>query len=256
MRMSIRIGPFRTKRLTFLIAFLASLILHSLILISLKKPQKAENIVKSEALEISFLGALEDTENLGKKVPDAVGLDSKPFIEPRRVERRELPLDHFAEIVSTQAVPAKLKKDFNVLVKNGIAKRTKLDRDPKERILTVLNSEEIPLNARLYLNSWEKKIEKIGNLNYPKKAAENKIYGSLELLVSILPSGELNDIRLIESSGHVVLDKAAISIVKMASPFAPFPEEMLQNIDLLEVIRIWDFRRNASWSFKVNDRNR
>ena len=76
------------------------------------------------------------------------------------------------------------------------------------------------------------------------------------MLVSILPSGELNEIKLIESSGHIVLDKAAISIVKMASPFAPFPEEMLQSVDLLEVIRIWDFRTNASWRFKVNDRKR
>ena len=54
------------------------------------------------------------------------------------------------------------------------------------------------------------------------------------MLVSILPNGELNEIRLIESSGHLVLDKAAISIVKMASPFAPFPEEMLQSVDLIE----------------------
>ena len=256
MRMSKRIGAFRTKRLTFSIAFLASVILHSLILISLKKPQKAENTVKSESVEISFVGALGDTENFDKKVPDSVGLDSKPYVESPGVDAGERPFNHFSKIVSTHAVPTKLKKDFNVLVKNEIAKRSKLERNPNDRILTVFNGEEIPLNTRLYLNSWEKKVERIGNLNYPKKAAESKIYGSLELLVSILPSGELNDIRLIESSGHLVLDKAAISIVKMASPFAPFPEEMLQNIDLLEVIRIWDFRKNASWSFTVNDRNR
>ena len=84
---------------------------------------------------------------------------------------------------------------------------------------------------------------------------ENNVYGSLELLVSILPNGELDEIKLIESSGHLVLDKAAISIVKMASPFAPFPEEMSQSIDLLEVIRIWDFRKNASQRFKFNARN-
>ena len=114
--MSKRIGALRTKRLTFSIAFLASVILHSLILISLKKPQKAENIVKSESLGISFWGALEDTEEFGKKVPDAIGLDSNPYIESRRVERGELPFDHFSEIVSTQAVPTKLKKDFNVFL--------------------------------------------------------------------------------------------------------------------------------------------
>ena len=254
--MSTRSGAFRTKRLTFSLAFLASVILHSFILISLKKPQKAENTVKPESVEISFLRTLENAEDFDKNVPDSAGSDSKPYIESRSVDKGELPFNDYAEIVSTQGVPTKLKKDLNLLVKNGIAKRSKLERNPNDRILTVLNSEEIPLNARLYLNSWEKKVEKIGNLNYPKKAADNQIYGSLELLVSILPNGQLNDVRLIESSGHLVLDKAAISIVKMASPFAPFPEEMLQNIDLLEVIRIWDFRRNASWSFKVNDRNR
>ena len=175
--MSIGIGAFRRKRLTFLIAFLASVILHSLLLISLKKPQKAENIVKSESLGISFLGALENTEDFGKKVPNAIGLDSNLYIESRRVERGELPFDHFAEIVSTQAVPTKLKKDFNVLIKNGVAKRAKLERNPNERILTVLNTEEIPLNARLYLNSWEKKLRKSETLTIRKKLLRIKFMG-------------------------------------------------------------------------------
>ena len=126
------------------------------------------------------MGALGDTEDFDKKVPDSVGLDSKPYVESPEVDTGERPFNHFSKIVSTQAVPTKLKKDFNVLVKNEIAKRSKLERNPNDRILTVFNGEEIPLNTRLYLNSWEKKVERIGNLNYPKKAAENKIYGSLE----------------------------------------------------------------------------
>ena len=254
--MEITNGAFRAKKFTFLIAFLASVIIHGLTLIVFQKPQKGQNMVKSESVEILFARALRDTEALGKKITDSVELDSKADIEPQSVERKALPSGHFAETVSTQALPVKLNKDFNMLLKNKIAQGAKSERHGHERILTAFSSDEMPLITRLYLNSWEKKIEKIGNLNYPKKAAENKVYGSLELLVSILPSGELNEIKLIESSGHIVLDKAAISIVKMASPFAPFPEEMLQSIDLLEVIRIWDFRTNASWRFKVNDRKR
>ena len=68
------------------------------------------------------MGALEDTEDFGKKVPDSIDLDSNPYVESRRVETGELPFDHFAEIVSTQAVPTKLKKDFNVLIKMKLLK--------------------------------------------------------------------------------------------------------------------------------------
>jgi protein TonB len=33
----------------------------------------------------------------------------------------------------------------------------------------------------------------------------------------------------------------------MAAPFAPFPKEMEKEIDLLEIIRIWQFRKNSYW---------
>jgi len=46
------------------------------------------------------------------------------------------------------------------------------------------------------------------------------------------------------------LDQAAIRIVDMASLFAPFPNEMLANVDILEIIRTWRFHEgNALTSF-------
>jgi periplasmic protein TonB len=97
-----------------------------------------------------------------------------------------------------------------------------------------------------YLNSWRRKIEKIGNLNYPAEARRNKLFGSLRLLVSILPDGNLKAVSLLESSGHPVLDQAAIDIVKLAAPFAPFSDELRQTTDELEIIRTWQFRKNSS----------
>lgn len=97
-----------------------------------------------------------------------------------------------------------------------------------------------------YLNSWRRKIESIGNLNYPQEARQNQIYGSLRLLVSILPDGSLKDVELLESSGHAVLDDAAIRIVRLAAPFAPFPDELRESTDVLEIIRTWQFRKNSS----------
>ena len=97
-----------------------------------------------------------------------------------------------------------------------------------------------------YLNSWRRKIETVGNLNYPSQARQQKIYGSLRLMVAVLPDGTLKDVELLESSGHRVLDDAAIRIVRLASPFAPFPDELRQTTDVLEIIRTWQFRKNSS----------
>lgn len=97
-----------------------------------------------------------------------------------------------------------------------------------------------------YLNSWRRKIEAIGNLNYPQEARQKRLYGDLRLMVSILPDGSLREVVLLQSSGHLVLDEAAIRIVKLAAPFAPFPDELRQTTDVLEIIRTWQFRKNSS----------
>ncbi len=97
-----------------------------------------------------------------------------------------------------------------------------------------------------YLNSWRRKIERIGNLNYPAEARKQKLYGSLRLLVSVLPDGSLKEVVILESSGHPVLDDAALRIVRLAAPFAPFPDELRETTDVLEIIRTWQFRENSS----------
>ena len=97
-----------------------------------------------------------------------------------------------------------------------------------------------------YLNSWRRKIETIGNLNYPEEARKRRLYGSLRLMVAITPDGALKEVELLESSGHKTLDDAAIRIVRLSSPFAPFPDELRQTTDILEIIRTWQFRKNSS----------
>lgn len=97
-----------------------------------------------------------------------------------------------------------------------------------------------------YLNSWRRKIERIGNLNYPEEARRKGIYGSLRLLVAVLPDGSLKEVKLLHSSGHKVLDDAAVRIVKLAAPFAPFPDQLRRSTDVLEIIRTWQFRESAS----------
>ena len=93
-----------------------------------------------------------------------------------------------------------------------------------------------------YKDEWRKKIERIGNLNYPDEARRQQIYGSLRLMVAINRDGSLHEVLVLESSGQPLLDQAAQRIVRLSAPFAPFSGD-LADIDRLEIIRTWKFAR-------------
>ncbi|WP_028302533.1 energy transducer TonB [Oceanospirillum beijerinckii] len=92
-----------------------------------------------------------------------------------------------------------------------------------------------------YLRQWQERIERMGNLNYPERARAEKLSGRLRVLVSLEPDGNLRDVRVLETSGHDVLDRAAINIVRLSAPFAPFPPSIRERTDILEIIRTWQF---------------
>lgn len=94
-----------------------------------------------------------------------------------------------------------------------------------------------------YVEAWRQKVEKVGNLNYPAAAKEQKLYGRLQLTVSIRADGSIEKIELNRSSGHPILDEAAQRIVELAAPYAAFPEEVRQDTDIIEITRTWTFTR-------------
>jgi periplasmic protein TonB len=91
-----------------------------------------------------------------------------------------------------------------------------------------------------YLEDWRLKIERVGTLNYPE-AARGRLYGSLLLLVSIRADGSLERVEIQRSSGVKVLDEAAVRIVELAAPFAPFPPDIRTDTDIIEIVRTWTF---------------
>lgn len=95
-----------------------------------------------------------------------------------------------------------------------------------------------------YVNSWRRKIEQMGAINYPREAESCFDNCRLRLLVAINPDGTINELRILESSGKKVLDDAALRIVRLSAPFAPFTEEMRKQTDILEIIRTWQFKGN------------
>lgn len=124
-------------------------------------------------------------------------------------------------------------------------RRQEYARRPRKHTISSASTKQS--RDALYLDTWRKQIESVGNLNYPQQASQEKIYGSLRLLVALRPDGVVEEIRILSSSGHAVLDNAAIRIVQLAAPFAPFSEEMKRDVDILEIIRTWQFHNSDSF---------
>ena len=77
--------------------------------------------------------------------------------------------------------------------------------------------------------------------NVLKKEYSQLDLTQLRLVVSIDSLGNLIETKIIDSSGNLEIDKIAKEIVRLASPFEPFSDEMLSEYEVLQVDRIWKF---------------
>lgn len=118
----------------------------------------------------------------------------------------------------------------------------------RPRKYTISSASTQKRHDALYLDSWRRRIEAVGNLNYPDQAREQQIFGSLRMLVALRPNGSVQEIRILQGSGQRVLDEAAINIVRLAAPFDAFPEDMRADVDILEIIRTWRFHQGNSFT--------
>lgn len=100
-------------------------------------------------------------------------------------------------------------------------------------LLNTKNPKYLPYSSRI-----KRKIESVWE--YPSEARKKEIEGRLTLMFSILTSGSLDQLQLMQSSGFQVLDDAAIDAVRSAAPYYPIPSKM--GIDTLNIIATFDYR--------------
>ncbi|MGB6451734.1 MAG: TonB family protein [Steroidobacteraceae bacterium] len=92
-----------------------------------------------------------------------------------------------------------------------------------------------------YLDHWRRRIERIGTLNYPIAARRVGIEANPVLAVEIRSDGKLEAARIQRSSGYPDLDHAALEILKLASPFDPFPPGLARDYRTMRFAYEWDF---------------
>ncbi|PID43739.1 MAG: energy transducer TonB [Proteobacteria bacterium] len=169
-----------------------------------------------------------------RSLKKAVAHEHKPISkEPVKVRPRRSLVDRALEIASLEARLDKKQRAY--------AKRPRID--------TLTAADTMKTSDAYYMKAWLEKVERIGNLNYPEEARRREIYGRLRLLVALYANGSVKEITVMHSSGHKILDDAAIRIVRLAAPFSPFPEEVRKERDILRIIRTWSFQEKGLSSY-------
>ncbi|HJP05287.1 MAG: TonB family protein [Gammaproteobacteria bacterium] len=95
-----------------------------------------------------------------------------------------------------------------------------------------------------YLDSWKRRVERVGTMNFPRKAINQPGTHNPVVEVTVSADGSLKEVIILAGSGNRELDMAAANILKMASPFDPFPEYLQNDYDVLKFSYEWQFTRS------------
>lgn len=163
------------------------------------------------------------------------------------------------KIIQSDVKPEK-KAEVNTIAQPGIVSRQSIEEErtrlnaeisrvweeyqqrPKR---TFINARTREYKYALYMDAWRAKVERVGNLNYPEKARRSSLSGNLVLDVALNPDGTIYKLDIRRSSGHKLLDDAALRIVSLSAPFAPFPKNIRTETDILHITRTWKFNEDG-----------
>lgn len=143
----------------------------------------------------------------------------------------------------------RLVSELNAL-EAELAKRLQVDgKAPRRAMLTASSTKAVVFAS--YYDAMRQKIEAYGSAFFPR-ANGRPLYGSVVLVVSVDAQGKIafqangkEGIEVRRSSGIAELDRQAVAIVRAAAPYGSFPPEMRKQIDVLDWVSTFDFRRDG-----------
>jgi protein TonB len=201
--------------------------------------RKAERLAELDKEAKALMSQLKSTHSMETN-PTQKTPATKPETASQDSTKKEL---NPSELMSASLEMARLEAQIN-------KQQDDYQKRPKRKSIGA-RTQEYALAA--YMESWRQKVERIGNLNYPEAAKDQKIYGQLQLTVYIKSNGEVEKVEIRKHSGYPVLDEAAVRIVKMGSPYAAFPEDLRKEVDILDITRTWIFTKEDSLATKASE---
>lgn len=175
------------------------------------------------------------------KKPTVQKLLSKPQAEVKIDNSKELIDDHPAAATEQQKprLSAEALQQQIAQLGEQIRDSQKSAEDNKIKFVNSVSTHKVL--AAQYEMDWKNKVESTGNRNYPEAARNATGAQSLTMDVGINADGSIYSIRISRSSGNPTLDEAAKRIVRMSAPFAELPPELLKELNVLVITRVWKF---------------
>ncbi len=118
---------------------------------------------------------------------------------------------------------------------------TELELKGPERRELLVTPNTRSSEVAVYLDAWKRRIEQVGTLNFPNEARRRGLSGNPLIEVALASNGGLVRAAVRRSSGHVELDQAAMEILKLATPFEAFPQELAARHEVLRFAYEWQF---------------
>jgi protein TonB len=233
------------------------------LLVSNRLPESPENPDADYLSQRSQQGAGNTTSQRRAESPQSslVPLDNPGIPQGQALTSRQAGRERAsAEVLASSARADRAVRFTNAVAEDSGSTQTPLlmRAGPVSPLPSVDDSEQLVLKGRsarelvvtpntrasdvaVYLDQWKRKVERVGTLNFPLEARRKGLSGSPILEVAVRANGEMEDIVLRKSSGHAELDQAALAILKLATPFDPFPQELRQRHDVLRFAYEWQF---------------
>ena len=235
----------------FSIFFIISLLLHSMLFYFFNT--KSNKVVNDKELIVNILKipnqvaeieTSDQKKEMKSEVLKNIKKEQKKFQQQITQKIKESPINSNQEIKQAKIAEQKKTKKINLDQSFIQSQLSNIDNKKKiEKRTKVISSKTKERDFQSYYQVWKNKVEKIGALNYPA-AARNGISESLVMTVILNDEGEIIDIKINKSSGVPQLDDAAKKIVYLGSPYAPFPPSIKEQVDTLQIRRVWRFTNN------------
>jgi TonB family protein len=110
-------------------------------------------------------------------------------------------------------------------------------------------------NLAPYLDSWRRKVERLGTIHYPNAAKHDRSASAPVIEVAMLANGKLQGAHVLRSSGDAALDQSALDILRLASPFPALPAALAREYRVLRFAYQWEFSAGTVGSGSVGAGN-
>ncbi|MCT7589265.1 TonB family protein [Aliarcobacter butzleri] len=237
-------------------AFIISVILHLLLLISYNKSlnetkqenkqEQNEKIVEKKS-DVKFVKIQQEIISQEKKIEPK----HEPKVSEKIIEKQiKVPKNESENKIAQNTKKSADIKQAKEMQKNILKETNALQEKTLENFL----SQKEPINKNI-LNELEKlygeeyknftKVQKayleknlnnfqvitqrvLDRMGYPELAAKQKIGGINTVEFIFYPNGDISDLRIINSSGYSVLDKHSIELIEIAYKDYPKPTEPIK----------------------------